>query len=89
MQWSHNRGHISQSSIFAKPISRDAISETTQEFINPPLKVEGVNKDLNLSNTWVGDVSGTRGGPNCDPAGSPTWRNSANMNSSEILSGHG
>jgi hypothetical protein len=82
LQWSHNRGHIAQSSIFAKPIARDTITETTEQFIDPPLKVEGVNKDLNLSSTWVASNGD-------DPAGSSTWRNSANMNSSEILSGHG
>jgi hypothetical protein len=90
VQWTHNRGHISHSNIFAKPISSDTITETCEQFIDPTtLMVEGWNKDMNLSKTWVSGTDATPGSPKGSAAGSPTWRNSANLNSSEILSGHG
>lgn len=88
--WSHNRGHVACASIFAKPISRKTITETTEQFIDPPLKVAGgkmktgATETMNLSSTWVMDSP--RGNVS---AGSPTWKNAANFNSNEILSGHG
>ena len=64
--WSHNRGHIAQSSIFAKPISRQTITETTEQFIDPLLKVQGgkmktgASERLNLSSTWVRSLRNSR-----------------------------